>query len=216
MDDPEYHPEGAKMSNSVDNPEAYFRTFIRPREELLLRLEQEAREEDIPIIGPIVGELLFILVKTMGARRIMELGTATGYSAIFLACGCRAVGGHVVTLENNPRLAERAKNNLRSAGVEKTVEVVTADALEALAEMAPPFDLIFIDIQKEDYIRIMPHCHRLLRPGGLLVADNVSYRGADTFNRAIFADKRWRSLNLYGYLPLHSPEKDAVCLAVRL
>ncbi len=204
------------MSKSVDNPEEYFRMLVQPRDELLLRLENEARQEDIPIIGPVVGELLTILAKVTGARHILELGTATGYSAIFLARGCEAAGGRVVTLENDPLMAARAQNNIRSAGVEKTVEVVRADALTAMAKMSRLFDFVFIDIEKEDYIRALPHCYRLLRPGGLLVADNVSYKGADAFNRAIFADKRWKSVSLYSYLPLHSPEKDAVCLAVRL
>ena len=204
------------MTQSIDNPEAYFRKLIYPRDELLLQLEAEAARENIPIIGPVVGELLYILAKVTGAGQILELGTATGYSAIFLARGCEAVGGKVITLENDPVMAERAQNNIRTAGVEKSVDIVMVDALAAIAEMNRLFDLVFIDIEKEDYIRALPHLYRLLRPGGLLVADNVSYKGADTFNQAIIADPRWRSVNLYAFLPLHSPEKDAVCLAVRL
>jgi len=204
------------MTQSIDHPEEYFRKLIYPRDELLLKLEAEAGRENIPIIGPVVGELLYVLTKVTGAGQILELGTATGYSAIFLARGCEAVGGKVITLENEPSMAERAQENIRAAGVEKNVEIVLVDALAAIAEMNRRFDLAFIDIEKEDYIRALPHLYRLLRPGGLLVADNVSYKGADTFNRAIIADPRWRSVNLYAFLPLHSPEKDAVCLAVRL
>lgn len=204
------------MSQSIDNPEAYFQKLIYPRDELMLQLEAEADREGIPIIGPVVGELLYILAQVTGARQILELGAATGYSAIFLARGCEALQGKVITLENDPVMAERAQRNIRKAGYENTVEVVLVDALAAIAEMSRRFDMIFIDIEKEDYIRALPHLYRLLRPGGLLVADNVSYRGADTFNRAVFADSRWRSVNLYGYLPLHSPEKDALCLALRL
>jgi len=204
------------MPQRVDNPEEYFRKLIYPRDDLLLQLEAEADRENILIIGPVVGELLCILAKVTGAGQILELGTATGYSAIFLARGCEAVGGKVITLENDPVMAERAQANIRAAGYEKIVEVVLVDALAAIAEMSRRFDMVFIDIEKEDYIRALPHLYRLLRPGGLLVADNVSYKEADTFNRAIIADPRWRSVNLYGYLPLHTPEKDAVCLAVRM
>ncbi len=76
------------MSNIVDQPEHYFRQFIPKREELLIELEAEAEREDIPITGPVVGELLCILACAAKARRILELGTATGYSAIFLAKAC--------------------------------------------------------------------------------------------------------------------------------
>ncbi|MEW6671300.1 MAG: O-methyltransferase [Thermodesulfobacteriota bacterium] len=204
------------MNQSIDKPEEYFQKLLYPRDELLLQLEAEAAREGIPIIGPVVGELLYVLAKATRAEQVLELGTATGYSAIFLARGCEDGGGKVITLENDPVMAERAQHNIRKAGYENTVEVVLVDALAALAEMNRRFDLVFIDIEKEDYIRALPHLYRLLRPGGLLVADNVSYKGADSFNRAVHADKRWRSVSLYAYLPLHSPEKDAVCLAVRL
>jgi predicted O-methyltransferase YrrM len=200
----------------MDNLEAYFRKLVYARDRLLLQLEQEAQQEEIPIIGPVVGELLSILATVMGAKHILELGTATGYSAIYLAHGCEAVGGNVITLENDPQMVERAQNNIRAAGLEETVSVILTDALEAIAAMSQIFDLIFIDIEKEDYIRALPDCYRLLRSGGLLVADNVSYKGADAFNKAIFSDRRWKTVNLYSYLPLHSPEKDAICLALRL
>jgi len=204
------------MPTRVDNPEEYFRNFIHPRDGLLLQLENEARLEEIPIVGPLVGELLYVLVKVTSAKSILELGTATGYSTIFLARGCQSADGQVITLENNPLMVEKARNNIRKAGIEKTVNVILGDALEEIAKMIPPYDLVFMDIEKEDYIRALPHCYRLLRPSGLLVADNVSYKGAEAFNRAIFEDSRWKSVNLYSYLPLHSPEKDAICLAVRL
>jgi caffeoyl-CoA O-methyltransferase len=204
------------MTHRIDNPKAYFRKLIRPRDELLQRMEVEAGREKIPIVGPVVGELLYLLAKVTGAGKILELGTATGYSSIYLAQGCEARGGNVITLEKDPAMAERALANIRAAGYETVVEVVLADALAVTAKMRRRFDLVFIDIEKEDYVRVLPQLYRLLRPGGLLVADNVSYRGADTFNRAIFTDPRWRAVNLYAFLPLHSPEKDAVALAVRL
>jgi predicted O-methyltransferase YrrM len=81
--------------------------------------------------------------------------------------------------------------------------------------MKGPFDLIFMDIEKADYARALPECHRLLRRGGLLVADNVAFPDADAFNRAIFKDPGWQPVALFAFLPGHSPERDGLCLALR-
>ena len=76
-------------------------------------------------------------------------------------------------------------------------------------------DFVFMDIEKADYIRALPHCHRLLKPGGLLFADNVGFKDADAFNRAIVTDPGWTSASLFSFLPGHSPEMDGICLALR-
>ena len=96
------------MSDMVENPEKYFGKFVPDRDALLAGLESEAQQEEIPIIGPVVGELLYVLIRATRAKRILELGTATGYSAIFLARACRIFNGTVVTLENDPAMAARA------------------------------------------------------------------------------------------------------------
>jgi predicted O-methyltransferase YrrM len=204
------------MSDLVDQPEKYFKDLIPARDELLLELEAEAEREDIPIVGPVVGELLFILASAVRAQNILEIGTATGYSAIYLARACEPVNGRVVTLEIDRSMAARARRNFQKAGQGDRVEVRVVDALETLGRLEGEFDLIFIDIEKNDYIKALPDCHRLLRAGGLLVADNVGFKDADEFNRAIADHPFWRSVSLFSYLPLHSPEKDALCIALRL
>jgi predicted O-methyltransferase YrrM len=88
--------------------------------------------------------------------------------------------------------------------------------MEEMAQMKGPFDLIFVDIDKESYADTLPHCHRLLRSGGVLVADNVGFRGAEDFNRAVADHPQWRSVHLLCLLPLHSPEQDGLCLALRV
>jgi len=200
----------------LENQEAYFKKFVHLRNELLAALETEAEREEIPIIGPLVGELLFILARVTRATSILELGTATGYSAIYLARGCETSNGRVITLEKNPDMAARAKINIHKAGLDDRVEIRVGDALEEIKKMQTFFDLIFMDIEKKYYIRALPDCHRLLKAGGLLVADNVAFKDADDFNRAIFSRPGWRSVHLFSYLPLHSPEHDGLCLAVRL
>jgi caffeoyl-CoA O-methyltransferase len=203
------------MSAMIPDMENYFRGFIPPRDALLLALEEEAARESIPIVGPVVGEFLYILARVAGAKNILELGTATGYSAIYLA---RALppGGKVISLEMSEVMAQRARGNLARAGLTEQIEVREGQALDLMAALTATFDLIFLDIDKESYASALPHCRRLLKVGGLLIADNVGFAGADAFNREIFQQKYWRAVHLLSFLPQHSPEKDGLTLAVRV
>ncbi len=203
------------MNEMIPQPEAYF-SCLRPRRSALLeRLEAEAEAETIPIVGPVVGELLYLLTRISRARLVLELGTATGYSAIFLAAACREIDGRLVTLEADPSLARRAAENLAQAELADFAEVIRDEALEWLARTDKHYDLIFMDIEKEDYLAALALCDNVLAPEGLLVADNVAFQDADPFNRAIAADPAWRPVSLYAFLPGHSPLHDGLCLAVR-
>lgn len=204
------------MSRLVENPEEHFSRLTSGRDEVLLRLEREAEEENIPIVGPVVGRLLEILVRAVGARRVLELGCATGYSAIFLARGLAGGKGKVLTVENSPERAARAKTNFAAAGVAGLVEILEGDAAALLEAMAHEVDLIFLDIEKESYLRAFVHCRRLLRPGGLLVADNTAFRDAAPFVEALSEEEGWQAVHLYSYLPGHSPERDGLTLAQRI
>jgi caffeoyl-CoA O-methyltransferase len=203
------------MSVMIPDLEKYFSGFIPPRDALLLELEAEAARESIPIVGPVVGELLYILARAGGAKNILELGTASGYSAIYLA---RALppGGKLISLELNAAMAQRARANFSRAGLTECIEVRVGQALELMAVISETFDLIFLDIDKESYLPALPHCRRLLKKGGLLLADNVGFAGADPFNREIFHQSGWRVVHLLSWLPQHSPEKDGLSLALRL
>jgi caffeoyl-CoA O-methyltransferase len=204
------------MSDFIKNPEKYFRRFIPERSALLKELEEEAFREDIPIVGPVVGELLFILARIIRAERILELGTATGYSAIYMAEALENKNGKIVTLENDPVMADRARKNFKRAGFEDQIKICLGDAIEEIKTIPAPFDLIFMDIDKVDYNRALTHCSRLLRKNGLLIADNVGFEDADPFNVSIYASKAFRPVSLFSFLPFHSPEKDGICLALRL
>jgi predicted O-methyltransferase YrrM len=199
----------------IPEPEDYFRTLVVERDPVLQRLEKEAQAENIPIIGPAIGALLFAIVRFAGVGRILEFGTATGYSAIWMARGCGTDDAKIVTLERNPAMAERARRNCDLAGVGGRVEILTGDALAMAKELAGPFDMIFLDIEKKDYAPALEDIRRLLRPGGLLAADNIAFADADPFNRAILADERWLAVPLYAFMPGHSPEHDGLCLAVK-
>ena len=204
------------MSAMMPDLEGYFRSLVPESDALLLELEQEATRESIPIVGPVVGELLFILARATGATRILELGTATGYSGIFLGRAVAGSGGRLLTLELSEPMAALARANFARAGLTDVVEVRVGEALKLIATLSETFDLIFLDIDKESYLPALSHCRRLLRAGGLLVADNVGFSGAADFNREILTHPAWRAVPLLAFLPRHSPERDGLLLAVRL
>ena len=203
------------MSEMIEDPEGYFRNQVPGRDVLLLGLEDEAREEGIPIVGPVVGHLLYLLVRANQGRKVLELGTATGYSAIFLGRACRENGGRLVTLEWDPVMAERAKANLQRAELSPLTEVRVGSALELMESMEGSYDLIFMDLDKEYYLPALSSCGRLLRPGGLLLVDNVGFRGAEPFNKGISSDPDWLAVSLLAFLPGHSPERDGLMIALR-
>ncbi len=199
----------------VAEPYAYFRQFLPERSELLLSLEREARRERIPIIGPAAGQLLYLLARLSKAGRIIELGTAFAYSTIFLGLACRQIDGRVTSFESDPIMAARARANIERAGLSDHVEVRCADALQSLAQWWDPVQMIFLDIEKEDYITALPHCARLLPLNGLLVVDNTGFQASDAFNQAITDSSEWQIANLWTFLPGHSPEQDGICIALK-
>jgi len=131
-------------------------------------------------VSPAQGRLLELLARMCGARRILEVGTLGGYSAIWLARALPA-GGRLVTLELDPRYADVARANLARAGLATVAEVRVGPALETLPALAGgegPFDLVFIDADKESAAEHLGWALELTRPGGLIVADNVVRDGA--------------------------------------
>lgn len=203
------------MSDLISNPEKYFRQFVPKRDPLLIDLEEEARQEEIPIVGPVVGELLYVLASVVHAERILELGTAMGYSSIFMAKALPLDRGKLVTIDNNQQMLERAYANFRKAGLHRKIDTIVGDAQDKLAEIIEPFDLIFLDIDKEFYTDVLPACSRLMKQGGLLIADNVGFKDAVPFNQMIYDSPKWKSVTLLTYLPFHSPEWDGLCLATK-
>jgi predicted O-methyltransferase YrrM len=121
-----------------------------------------------------------------------------------------------VSVESDPAMAAQARRHLREAGLDQTVEVVCGDALRYLADLEGPVDMVFTDIEKQDYLAVLIHCRRILRPGGLLVADNTAFTDAQPFNQALCGDPLFRSVNLLAFLPGHSPARDGLALAVRM
>ncbi len=200
----------------VDQPTAYFGQWVSDRSMLLQKMEVEAAEKDIPIVGPVVGRLLYLLARLSKARQILELGTATGYSAICMGEACQSNQGQVITFEIDPEMARQARDNIAQAGLSDVIEVRCQDALDGLATFEHPVDMLFMDVEKQDYIRLLPKVEKLIRPNGLLMADNTGFKDAHRFNQAIHERPAWASVNLWAFLPGHSPEHDGICIAVKV
>ncbi len=204
------------MSVMIPSPETYFKKFIPERDQFLKELENEAKRKEIPIVGPLVAELLYILARVTGAQQILELGTATGYSTIYLARAALENKGRVTSIEWSPEMATLALKNLKRAGVQDVVKIRIGSAQSLVPEMAELFDFIFMDIDKQHYIRLLPKLRKHIKKGGFMIVDNVGFKDAKDFNKAIAESSQWRSINLLCFLPEHSPEKDGLCLALAI
>jgi len=124
-------------------------------------------------ITPDTGRLLWILVHATRATRLLEVGTSNGYSTIWLADAARTTGGRVTSLERNPEKVRLARANLARAGLADRVEIREGVAAETLATLPGPFDLVFLDADRPSYRTYLELVTPRIRPGGLLVADNV-------------------------------------------
>ena len=146
---------------------------------LLAEMEAYAEQNGVPIIQPEVAALLALMCKIQRPQRVLEIGTAIGYSALLMLSNIQAVtdGGTITTIERAPDMAALARINFEKAGVSDRIELLEADAEVLLPELDGQYDMIFLDAAKAHYIHFLPHCIRLLRTGGLLVSDNILYGG---------------------------------------
>ncbi len=205
--------------------ERYLASLNRQSDAVLLDIARAGATADLPLIDAEVGVLLRVLVTAVGARRVLEIGTAAGYSGIWIARALPA-DGLLLTMELAPERVTMARANFERAGVAERVHVMTGDASLLVNKVAGPFDLIFQDGPKQHYVPMLDRLIALLRPGGLLVTDNVLWDGevvpgyvepprrdpADTaaiveYNRRINSDPRLTT----SIVPL----RDGVAVSVR-
>jgi predicted O-methyltransferase YrrM len=146
---------------------------------VLLRMEQEAREQSFPIIGPASGKFCYMMARAIGARKIFELGSGYGYSTLWFAKAVRENGGGVVhhTVWDQG-LHDRAKANIEEAGYSDLVQFHLGEAVGTLRETEGPFDILFNDIDKDGYPASLPVMKEKLRVGGLILIDNMIWHGA--------------------------------------
>ena len=165
----------------IVNPavEKYMDGLLPARDPVLQEMEEQAQRRDIPIVGPAVGRLLYQYARILGAKKIFELGSAIGYSTIWWA---RAVadGGKVYYTDGDKKNAAEARGYFEKAGLAERIQVEVGDALELLSEQKQEFDIIFNDVDKEDYPRVLHLVSSRLRKGGLFITDNALWYGRVT------------------------------------
>ena len=154
----------------------YLYSMLPKRDDVLAEMEEYATQHHVPIVGPAVARVLQQLALMIDARTVFELGSAIGYSTIWWA---QAVGdkGRVIYTDGDRKNAERARGYFARAGVANRIAVHTGDALEFLSEQKEEFDIIFNDVDKEDYPRVLRLITPRLRKGGLFITDNVLWSG---------------------------------------
>ncbi|HVB13115.1 MAG TPA: O-methyltransferase [Nitrososphaerales archaeon] len=216
-----------KADPGIVNPmvEKYMSQILRPRDKILQYLEKDARENSVPIIGPLCGNVLSLIATGYHAKNILEIGTATGYSGIWLARVAKKNSGKLITIEMDRKRLAIAQKSFSEAGVADNVKVLQGDAKEIVPKIAKKqkgrFDVVFEDVgDKSIYVDLLEPCIDALRVGGYLIADNSLWSGRvalpssedkDTntirkFNKLVYQDKR--------LLPVIIPLRDGmtVCL----
>jgi predicted O-methyltransferase YrrM len=156
--------------------ERYLAGLNRMVDPILREIEREGEARKLPLIDAEVGSLLRVLATAIGAVRILEIGTAIGYSGIWLA-GALPSNGMLLTLEVDGERARTARENFARSGLAERASVVVGDAERMLAKVSGPFDLIFQDGDKQQYTSLLDRLVDRLRPGGLLITDNVLWDG---------------------------------------
>src|SRR5271167_1524903 len=150
--------------------------MLPQREPVLQEIERQAKERDIPIVGPAVGRLFYQYARLLNAKNVFEMGSAIGYSTLWWA---KAVGedGKVHYTDGSRKNADEARRYFQQAGVADRIEVHVGDALEILSERKEHFDILFNDVDKHDYPRVFHMAAARVRPGGLFITDNALWHG---------------------------------------
>lgn len=199
---------------STDELQEYMDGLLAPRDAVLARLEDEAHRENIPIVDPLEGMLIYMLVRLAGAKRILELGTATGYSGIWMLRGTD--GGSLTTFELDHSRAARARANFSDAGLGKQAVVLEENAVQGLEKLDARFDACFIDLinsfKSEDITRrVFDLVVERLDAGALLMTDNALQGG-----RVVHPDRQNnRNAAHYNELVSKHPRLESVLIPIR-
>lgn len=171
----------------------YIHSLESSESEIIETIEQEALETFVPIIRKETQSFLKVLLMMNKPLRILEVGTAVGFSAILMS-KYMPEDGHITTIENYEKRIPIAQENFRRAGCEDKITLIQGDALEVMKELEGPYDFIFMDAAKGQYIHYMPEALRLLTKGGVLMSDNVLQDG-DIIESRFAVERRNRTIH---------------------
>lgn len=161
---------------TYDYMEEYLRGLIGENKGILKEIEDFAKENSVPIVQKEAGKFLEFMVSMERPLKILELGTAIGYSSILMYNAAKT-NPDIVTIERSQEMIKLAKENLKKFNLEDKITIKEGDCLEILENLDEEFDLIFMDAGKGHYNHFLPHCLRLLKQDGIIIADNVLFRG---------------------------------------
>lgn len=198
----------------TDELQAYMNGLVPDRDPVLARMEQEARTEDIPIVETHEGALLYLLMKISGAKRVLELGTATGYSGLWMLRGTG--GGSLTSFETDAKRAARARANFAEAGLAEQATVIEQDAVTGLKTLDSRFDACFIDLlnmfpSDEVTVHVAEMCFEHLTAGGLLMADNALRQGEVPQPKS----RQARNVAAYNRWVAQHPRLESVVIPIR-
>jgi len=193
--------------------EKYLYGLLPERDPVLADMEKQARRRDIPIVGPAVGRLLYLYAQLLGARRIFEMGSAIGYSTIWLARGA-GPEATVYYTDGDPKNAEEAQGYFARAGVANRIKVLVGNSLELINRVGGEFDLIFNDVDKHYYPEVFRLAVPRLRRGGLFITDNVLWSGR-VARQPEAGDRNTPAIQEFNRLLYSSPELFTTILPLR-
>ena len=189
--------------------EEYIKGLVPKREGTLKEIEEFAREHGVPIVQEETGKFLEFMVDMKKPLRILELGSAIGFSSILMyeAAGTEP---EIVTIERDSKMIELAKVNLEKFNLEHKIKIMEGDCLEILEKLDEPFDLIFMDAGKGHYNHFLPHCLRLLKEDGIIIADNVLFRGMVATDELVKRRKITIVKRMRTYLDMVSSDENLI------
>ena len=195
---------------------SYLHSLDSADSDVITAIREQAQQMNVPIVRPETAALLRVLIRMLQPKNVLEIGTATGYSAVLM--GEKLLpGARITTIENYAVRIPIARENIKKAGMEDVITLMEGDAQDVLAGLPAGFDFIFMDAAKGQYIHYLPEVLRILKPGGVLVSDNVLQDG-DVIQSRFAVTRRNRTIHSrmreYLWEIKHHPQLETSVLTV--